>query len=81
MKSFEVENFRLKIFCKTADCRNPGGGHKCNYRTLKDFSKKSKDAAIQSFKTGIKLNAIYGSQPTQEKWKRTTKGWLCPECQ
>ena len=80
MKAFEVEVRKLKILCKTPGCLNPGGGHKSNHRNVKDFSKQSKLAAISSFKTGIKMNAANGSPPTQDRWKRTTKGWLCPEC-
>lgn len=79
MKSFEREIRKIKIFCKTVDCMNPSGGHKCNHRNVKDFSKKSKLAAIESFKSGIRINSTT-NQITQDKWKRTTNGWLCPEC-
>jgi len=79
MKSFEREVRRLKIFCITEGCMNQGGGQKSAYRNLKDFSKKSKLEAIEAFKLGIRVNAT-NAVPTQGKWKRTTKGWLCPEC-
>jgi len=48
-------------------------------RNVKDFSKKSKQEAIESFKAGTRINATHGN-PTQGKWKLTAKGWLCPEC-
>ena len=79
MKSFEREVRRIKIFCKTDGCMNPGGGHKSNHRNVRDFSKKSKLEAIESFKSGIRINSTT-NQITQDKWKRTTKGWLCPDC-
>jgi len=79
MKSFEREVRRIKIFCKTDGCMNPSGGHKSTHRNVRDFSKKSKLAAIAAFKSGLRINATSGT-PTQGKWKRTTKGWLCPEC-
>ena len=80
MKSFEVEVHKIKIVCKTNGCENPGGGRRTNHRNVKDFSKKSRDLAIESFKSGIRINAANGSKPTQTKWKRTAQGWLCPEC-
>lgn len=80
MKSFEREVRRYKIFCKTEGCMNPSGGQKSTHRNVKDFSKRSKLAAIWAFKTGTRINAFHGSKPTQGKWKKTTRGWLCPEC-
>jgi len=79
MKSFEREVRRLRIFCKTPGCMNPSGGHKSNHRNVKDFSKKSKLEAIESFKSGVRINSTT-NHITQDRWKRTTKGWLCPEC-
>jgi len=79
MRLYEIEVCRLKIFCITEDCMNPSGGHKSTHRNVKDFSKKSKGEAIESFKEGIRINAVHGN-PTQGKWKKTSKGWLCPEC-
>lgn len=82
MKPFEVEVRKIKIFCKTLNCKNLGStSQKSAHRNVRDFSKSSKEQAVHSFKTGVQINAPYGSQPTQGKWKRTTKGWLCPECQ
>jgi len=79
MIPYEHEVFRLKIFCITEGCMNPSGGHKSTHRNVKDFSKKSKLEAIESFQEGIRINAVHGN-PTQGKWKKTAKGWLCPEC-
>ena len=79
MKSYERRVCRIKIFCKTVDCMNPSGGHKSNHRNVKDFSKKSIQAAIESFKSGIRINSTT-DRVTQDKWRKTTKGWLCPEC-
>ncbi len=79
MKSFEREVRRIKIFCKTAGCMNPSGGQKSTHRNVRDFSKKTKLAAIDAFKTGTRMTTT-NRVPTQSKWKRTTKGWLCPEC-
>jgi len=76
---YELELRRLKIFCKTEGCMNPSGGHKSTHRNVKDFTEKTKLAAIEAFKSGLRVNATTGN-PTQGKWKRTTKGWLCPEC-
>jgi len=79
MKPFEIEVCRLKIYCMTEFCMNPRGGHKSSYRNLKDFSEKSKREAIESFQTGTRMNSTT-MHPTQPKWKKTKKGWLCPEC-
>lgn len=79
MRSYEIEVRRLKIFCKTEDCMNPSGGQKSTHRNLKDFSKASKEEAIEAMQLGIRINATTAF-PTQGKWKRTTRGWLCPEC-
>ncbi len=79
MQPYEREVRKIKIFCKTEGCLNPSGGHKCNHRNVKDFSEKSRLAAVESFKTGIRINSTSGV-PTQQRWKRTTTGWLCPEC-
>ena len=75
----EQEVCRLRIFCITEDCMNPSGGHKSTYRNVKDFSLKSKMAAIESFKNGIRINAVH-AKATQGKWKKTKNGWLCPQC-
>ena len=75
----EHEVCRLRIFCITEGCMNIGGGQKSTHRNVKDFSKKSKKEAIESFKAGIRINAVNGN-PTQGKWKKTAKGWLCPVC-
>ena len=80
MASFEREVRRLKIFCKTEGCKNPSGGQKSTHRNVRDFLKQSKLAAIEAFKRGARINAFHGSTPTQGKWRKTTKGWLCPEC-
>ncbi len=76
---FELEVRRIKIFCITKDCTNAGGGQKSTHRNVKDFSKKSKQDAIEAFKTGTRINATTW-HPTQGQWKKTAKGWLCPEC-
>lgn len=75
----EHEVCRIRIFCITDGCMNPTGGHKSAYRNVKDFSQKSKMEAIEAFKDGIRINATH-PVATQGKWKRTVKGWLCPEC-
>lgn len=79
MRSFEREVRRIKIFCKTEGCMNPSGGQKSTHRNVRDFSKKSKLAAIEAFKAGTRVDATTRAA-TQGRWKRTTKGWLCPEC-
>jgi len=79
MIAHEHEVCRLKIFCITEGCMNPSGGHKSTHRNVKDFSRKSKLEAIESFKQGMRINAVHGN-PTQGKWKKVQKGWLCPEC-
>jgi len=79
MKPYEREIRRLKIFCKTEGCMNPSGGQKSTHRNVKDFSKKTKLKAIRAFELGVRVNAT-NLVATQGKWKRTTKGWLCPEC-
>jgi len=79
MKPLEREVCKLLIYCMTEDCMNPRGGHKSSHRNVRDFSEKSKQEAIESFQTGIKINST-NANPTQPRWKRTKKGWLCPEC-
>jgi len=79
MKIFEIEVRRLKIFCLSDGCMNPNGGHRSTHRNVKDFSDKSKLEAIEAFELGIRINATT-THPTQGKWKKTKKGWLCPEC-
>ena len=79
MKPDEIEVRRIKIFCITAGCMNRGGGHRSTHRSVKDFSKESKLAAIEAFKAGTKINATTAF-PTQDRWKKTVKGWLCPDC-
>lgn len=79
MEIYELEVRRLKIFCITEGCMNRSGGQKSTHRNLKDFSQKSKDEAIEAMKAGTRINATTAF-PTQGKWKRTAKGWLCPEC-
>jgi len=79
MKNYLHEVQRLKIFCSTEGCTSRTGSQKSAIRNVRDFSKKSKLEAIESFKDGIRINATHGN-PTQEKWKLTARGWLCSEC-
>lgn len=79
MNPYEHEVLKLKIFCMTEGCMNPSGGQKSTHRNVKDFSKKSYRDAIEAFKEGLRINATH-NHPTQGKWKKTAKGWLCPEC-
>ena len=79
MKTYLHKVHRLKIFCSTEGCSNRTGSQKSALRNVRDFSKKSEREAIESFKNGIRINAVHGN-PTQEKWKLTPKGWLCSEC-
>lgn len=76
---YEREVRRLKIFCKTEACMNPGGGQKSTHRNVKDFSVKTKLSAIEAFKNGTRVNAT-NAVVTQGKWKKTGNGWLCPKC-
>lgn len=79
MIQYENEVCRLRIYCITEGCMNPSGGQKSTHRNVRDFSIKSKIEAIESFKSGRRINATVGN-PTQGKWKKTESGWLCPEC-
>ena len=82
MASYEVEVRRIRIFCQTEGCMNTSGGQKSTHRNVKDFTERSKKAAIESFKRGTRINAFHGSKPTQGIWKKTKSGaWLCPKCQ
>ena len=80
MEDFEIEVRRLKIYCIREGCVHPGGGQKSTHRNVRDFSPKTKLKAIEAFKLGIRVNAT-NAVPTQGKWKKTKKGWICPECQ
>lgn len=77
--SYEIEVRRIRIFCITEDCWNRGGGQKSAHRNVKDFSEKTKQAVIESFKAGTRVNATT-TFPTQGQWKKTKAGWLCPVC-
>ena len=79
METYEREVRRYKIYCITEGCMNPSGGQKSTHRNVKDFSRKSKQEAIEAFELGIRVNAT-NAVPTQGKWKKTRNGWLCPEC-
>lgn len=79
MRPHEHEICRLKIFCITEGCTIRSGSQTCSIKNVKDFSEKSKKDAIESFQFGTRINATH-PQPTQGKWKKTKKGWLCPEC-
>jgi len=76
---YEHEVRRLKIYCETEGCMNPSGGQKSTHRNVKDFSIKTKLAAIEAFKSGTRVNATI-AVATQGKWKKTLTGWFCPEC-
>ena len=79
MIPYEHEVRRIKVFCLTEGCMNQSGGQKSTHRNVKDFSQKSKLEAIESFQSGRRINATH-NHPTQGKWKKTAKGWLCPKC-
>lgn len=76
---YEREVRKLKIFCMTEGCMNPSGGQRSTHRNVRDFSEKTKKAAIEAFKAGTRVNAT-NQVATQGKWKKTKNGWLCPEC-
>lgn len=79
MEIYEHEVHRYKVFCSTEGCLNPGGGHKSTYRNVKDFSEESRLKAIKAIQKGVRISATH-QNPTQGQWKKTSKGWLCPEC-
>jgi len=76
---FEVEVRRIKIYCITDGCMNRNGGQKSTHRNVKDFSEKTMLKVIEAFKNGTRVNATTAF-PTQGQWKKTSKGWLCPDC-